>query len=217
MLLLYFPLSLFSKNKNFADYCAKKWSQAVLWILKIFCRIDHKIIDIEKIPNEPCIIACKHQSMWETIAFHIVCKYPSYIYKKELLKVPFYGWYVKQMSSIAIDRNGAASALKAMIKQTKKRLGEGHNVVIFPQGTRTPVGASAKEYPYQIGVAALYMSCGVKVVPAVLNSGEFWSKGLKIKGSGCIKIKLLDPIEPGLSKEEFMQVLQDRIENSKLS
>ncbi len=131
--------------------------------------------------------------------------------------MPFYGWYVKQMSSIAIDRNGAASALKAMIKQTKKRLGEGHNVVIFPQGTRTPVGASAKEYPYQIGVAALYMSCGVKVVPAVLNSGEFWSKGLKIKGSGCIKIKLLDPIEPGLSKEEFMQVLQDRIENSKLS
>lgn len=150
--------------------------------------------------------------MWETIVMHLVMNRPVYAYKKELLNIPFYGWYLTIMSGIIVDRKGGASALKSLIKQTKEYLAKGQNIVIFPQGTRTPIGAKTKEYPYQSGIAALYLSCNVQVVPAALNSGVFWSKkGSKKKGT--IILEFLEPIAPGLSKQEFMKKLEDTIES----
>ncbi|MBU6338537.1 MAG: 1-acyl-sn-glycerol-3-phosphate acyltransferase [Rickettsiales bacterium] len=180
-------------------------------MLKKLCGIDHKVLGLDKLPKEPYIIACKHQSMWETIVMHLVMKRPVYAYKKELLKIPFYGWYIKIMSGIKVDRKGGASALKSLIKQTKEYLAKGQNIVIFPQGTRTPINASTKDYPYQSGIAALYLACNVKVVPAALNSGVFWpKKGSKKKGT--IVLELLDPISPGLAKQEFLLQLENKIE-----
>ncbi len=208
----YIIISIFNKNPKIIDKLTKYWSRTVIFLLKIILRIDCKMIDAENIPQEACIIACKHQSMWETIIFHLICEKVSYIYKKELLKIPLYGWYIKKMPSIQIDRNGGAKALKDMLKKTKRRLDENYKIIIFPQGTRVPVNSSAKDYPYQVGVAAIYSSCKVKVVPAALNSGQFWGKGMWIKKSGTIKIQFLKPIEAGLSKDEFMQKLENEIE-----
>ncbi len=216
LMFIYIPLSALIKNENLADICAKKWSITVLWFLRVFCGINYKIIGAHNIPNEPCIIACKHQSMWETVVFHLICRYPAYIYKKELLKIPLYGWFISKMSCVKVDRDGKASALKDMIKQVKHYLQKNHNIIIFPQGTRTPPHASTQDYPYQIGVAALYISAHVKVVPANLNSGEFWGKGFIMKKRGTISIEFLEPIEQGLKKEEFMQVLEEKIASSKL-
>lgn len=216
LLIFYIPASLIIKKENFADICAKKWSITIVWLLKNICGINYKIIGSENIPNEPCIIACKHQSMWETIVFHLICKYPVYIYKKELMKVPLYGWYISKMSGVKIDREGKASALKDMIKQVKNYLHKGQNVIIFPQGTRTPPHSTVKEFPYQIGVAALYMNSHAKIVPANLNSGEFWGKGFVMKKRGTIMIEFLKPIELGLKKEEFMKALENSIAKSKL-
>jgi 1-acyl-sn-glycerol-3-phosphate acyltransferase len=202
-----------TNNTKLADRGAKVWSIGALWLLKKLCAIDHKILGLEKLPQEPCIIACKHQSVWDTIVMHLIFNHPVYAYKKELEKIPFYGWYLKVMSGIKINRKGGASALKDLIKQAKSYLEKGQTIVLFPQGTRTPVGVSAEQYPYQVGVAALYLSCGVKVIPAALNSGKFWPKSGERK-SGKITLQFLDPIEPGLSKQEFNKRLEQAIETA---
>lgn len=143
---------------------------------------------------------------------HLVLNRPVYVYKKELEIIPFYGWYLKVMSGIKLNRRGGASALKSLIKQSKNYLEKGQSIVIFPQGTRVPVGASIEKYPYQAGITALYLACNVKVVPAVLNSGKFWAKNTLRKNPGKIILEFLNPIEPGLSKAEFNEKLQNEIE-----
>jgi len=209
--ILYSP-AFITRNTKFADHGAKMWAIGSLWLLKKLCGIDHEIRGLDKLPKEPCIIACKHQSMWETIVMHLVFHHPVYAYKKELQKIPFYGWYLKVMSGIKVDRKGGASALKDLIKQTKSYLSKGQTIVLFPQGTRVPVGGSIEKYPYQAGVTALYLACGVKVVPAALNSGVYWPKHKAKKNPGKIILEFLDPIEPGLSKQEFNQRLQQATE-----
>lgn len=201
-----------TRSTKTADHGAKVWAIVTLWMLKKLCKIDYKIIGLDKIPKEACIIACKHQSAWETIVMHLVLNQPVYAFKKELLKIPFYGWYLTIMSGITVDREGGVSALKDLIKQTKKYLTKGQSIVLFPQGTRVPVGETVEKYPYQAGVTALYLACGVKVVPAALNSGLFWEKNKMLKKPGTIILEFLDPIEPGLSKQEFNSKLQEAIE-----
>lgn len=213
---LLYSFTFITRNRKMADHGAKVWSSVSLWMLKKLCNIDHKVIGLEKMPQEPCIIACKHQSMWETIVMHLVMNRPVYTFKKELLIIPFYGWYLKVMSGITIDRKGGASALKSLIKQSKDYLAKGQNIVIFPQGTRTPFGASVTDYPYQAGIAALYLACNVKIVPMTLDAGKFWSKKGMSKTPGTITLKVLDPIAPGLSKKEFMSKLEESIESAQI-
>jgi len=212
LVILYFPFAFFIKRKTFADECAKFWSMVVFWLLRFVLKINYKVVGLNNLPKGASIIACKHHSMWETVIFHLLCKHPAYVYKKELLNVPFYGWYVNKMSGVKVDRSGGASALKDLIKQAKNLIATGHNIIIFPQGTRVPPEASVEQYPYQVGIAALYLACGVDVVPVALNSGNFWGKSMWIKKTGCVTIEFLEPIKPGLSKLDFMTKLAEKIE-----
>lgn len=209
--IIYFPVFITGSTK-LADHGAKVWAIGCLWMLKKLCRVEYEFIGLENIPQEPCIIACKHQSAWETIVMHLVFDRPVYVYKKELEKIPFYGWYLKIMSGIRVNRKGGASALKDMIKQTKSCLTNGQSIIIFPQGTRVPLGAKSEKYPYQIGIAALYLAANVKVVPAALNSGLFWPKHKILKKPGKITLEFLPAIEPGFSKQEFNKKLEEVIE-----
>jgi len=208
---VYFPAFIF-KSAKLADHGAKVWAVVGLWVLKKLCKIEHQFVGLENLPKEPCIVACKHQSMWETIVMHLVFRRPVYAFKKELLKIPFYGWFLTAMSGITVDRNGGASALKDLIKQSKKYLAQNQSIILFPQGTRVPVGGLCEKYPYQAGIAALYASCGAKVVPAALNSGVFWPKGKISKKPGKIILEFLPAIESGLSRQEFMSKLESAIE-----
>ena len=205
------PAFLF-RDKKIADFGAKIWSIGVFWMLKKLCKIDYKIIGIENIGKEPRIFACKHQSMWETVVMHLIIDRPVYAYKKELESIPFYGWFVKFMSGIKVDRKGGAKSLKSVINQAKQYLAKGQSVVIFPQGTRVPVDGSIEKYLYQAGITALYNSCDAKVVPVALNSGFFWPKGKILKKTGTIIIEFLPAIEGGLNKSEFNQKLISSIE-----
>jgi 1-acyl-sn-glycerol-3-phosphate acyltransferase len=201
-----------SRDKKIADRGAKIWSIGVFWMLKKLCKIDYKIIGKKNILKEPCIYACKHQSMWETVVMHLIIDRPVYAYKKELELIPFYGWFVKFMSGIKVDRKGGVRSLKSVINQAKNYLAKGQSVVIFPQGTRVPFGGLIDKYPYQSGITALYNSCDVKVVPVTLNSGLFWPKGQILKNRGTIAIEFLPAIELGLSKEDFNKKLISAIE-----
>jgi len=136
------------RSKKIGDYGAKIWSQFSFYVLKKLCKIDYKIIGQENILKEPCIYACKHQSMWETVVMHLILNRPVYAYKKELEKIPFYGWFLKYMSGIGVDRKGGIKSLKNVIAQAKFYLNIGQSVVIFPQGTRVPVGEGVEKYPY---------------------------------------------------------------------
>lgn len=201
-----------SRNQKIADRGAKIWSIGVFWMLRKLCKINYKIIGTENILQEPCIYACKHQSMWETVVMHLVINRPVYAYKKELELIPFYGWFIKLMSGIKVDRKGGIKSLKNVINQAKKYLSKGQSIVIFPQGTRVPVGESIKKYPYQSGITALYNSCDVKIVPVALNSGLYWPKGKVLKNRGTIIIEFLPAISEGLNKEEFNKKLISTIE-----
>lgn len=202
------------KSKKIGDYGAKIWSQFSFYVLKKLCKIEYKIIGQENILNEPCIYACKHQSMWETVVMHLILNRPVYAYKKELEKIPFYGWFLKFMSGIGVDRKGGMKSLKNVISQAKFYLNKGQSVVIFPQGTRVPVGESVKDFPYQAGITALYNSCETKIVPVALNSGLYWPKHKILKNPGVVIIQFLPAINQGLSKDDFNKELISVIEDA---
>jgi len=210
--IIFFPV-FFTKNTKYADVIATQWVTFIIYLLKVICNIDYKIVGKENLPKESCVIACKHQSMWETLAMVVIFDSPAPIYKKEILMVPFFGWFLGRTSAIKVDRKGAAKALKSIVSQAKKYLKDGRNIIIFPQGTRVPVGEDVSKYKYQSGVAALYLNCKVAVVPTVLDSGLFWNKKNLLLKPGKVTLEFLPPINPGLEKREFMQCLEEKIEN----
>lgn len=187
------------------------WANVSFWGLKNIVGLDFEVRGREHLPAGPAIYAVKHMSMWETIAQHILLNDPAIIMKRELLAVPFYGWYARKCEMIVIDRHGHASALRNMIKSARARLAAGRPVVIFPEGTRKLPGEAPD---YKPGVAALYSSLNVPCVPVALNSGQFWArKGMRPR-PGRIVLEFLPAIAPGLDRARFMQELQESIETA---
>jgi 1-acyl-sn-glycerol-3-phosphate acyltransferase len=161
--------------------------------------------------RQPVIVACKHQSAWDTFIFYLLARDPAYVMKKELMLIPVYGWLARKQRMIPIDRKAGAGALRGLLRAAEAALAERRQIIIFPQGTRVAPGASA---PYQSGVAALYGRLGCPVVPVALNSGCFWPRRSFIKYPGRIVLELLPPIAPGLPKAKFMAELERGIETA---
>jgi 1-acyl-sn-glycerol-3-phosphate acyltransferase len=187
------------------------WARSVLALLKIIVGLDGEVRGLGNLPAGPCIVAMKHQSAWDTLILPVVLGDPAVVLKRELLWVPFYGWYAARAGSIAIDRRGGAAALRRMLSEARAASQEGRPVVIFPEGTRTAPG---RKLPYQPGVAALYQSLAVPLVPAAVNSGLFWGRRSFRKRPGRIVLEFLDPIPPGLPRRQMMAELESRIESA---
>src|SRR5215469_6747133 len=132
------------------------WAQAVLWALKVIVGLEGDIRGRENIPAGACLIAMKHQSMYDTLMLPPLLGDPAVVIKRELQFVPFYGWYATRAGSIFIDRKGGAGALRRMVAAAKRAVAEARPIVIFPQGTRTSPGTPTTDAPYQPGIAALY-------------------------------------------------------------
>jgi 1-acyl-sn-glycerol-3-phosphate acyltransferase len=189
------------------------WAQAVLFALKYIVGLDGEVRGRENIPPGGCLIAMKHQSMYDTLMLPPLLGDPAVVIKRELQFVPFYGWYATRAGSIFIDRKAGAGALRRMVAAAKRAVIAGRPVVIFPQGTRTAPGAPVTgETPYQPGVAALYRELAVPLVPAAVNSGTYWGRRAFMKRRGRVIVEFLPPILPGLPRREVMATLQDRIE-----
>lgn len=188
------------------------WVRAVLLGLRVICGLDHRVEDRNHLPDGPCLVACKHQSAWETLVLPILLlRDPSCVLKQELLNLPLFGWYLKHTRHIPIDRTGGAKALRQMIAKAKEAAAEGRPIVIFPEGTRTAPGEQAD---YHVGVAALYKALDLPVVPVGLNSGHYWGRKAFYKHPGRITLRFLEPIPPGLPRESFMARLRDSIEGA---
>ena len=190
---------------------AQHWARTNLKLLRIVCRIDVDWRGLEKIPPGAVLVTAKHQSTWETFALLTVFCDPTFILKRELLWIPFYGWFARHAGMIPVDRGAGKVALVAMAVRARAALAEGRQIVVFPEGTRRAPGAEPK---YKFGIAHLYAEGVAPCVPIALNSGLFWPRRKFLRYPGTITVQVLDPIAPGLAKEEFFARLQHDIETA---
>jgi 1-acyl-sn-glycerol-3-phosphate acyltransferase len=190
---------------------ARHWGRMNLVLLRIICGIDVAWRGVAKIPRGAVLVASKHQSIWETFALLTVLPEPTFILKRELLWIPFYGWYARHAGMIPVDRGGGKAALVAMSAQARAALLEGRQIVVFPEGTRRAPGAEPK---YKIGIAHLYAEGVAPCVPIALNSGLFWPRRKFLRYPGTITVEILDPIAPGLALDAFFARLQADIETA---
>jgi len=192
----------------------RRWASHIVWLMRRLAGIDYEIRGQQHLPAGGCVIAAKHQSAWDTIIWHRILDDPAMVMKEELLQIPVYGALCRKSRMIAVDRRGGAKAMRAMLAQARQALAAARPIVIFPQGTRTAPGTPVAAAPYLPGVAALYRSLQVPVVPVALNSGLFWPRRSFLRHPGTIVLEYQPPIAPGLSRQAFMQALQDRIEGA---
>jgi len=187
------------------------WALIMLWLLRIVCGIRMEVRGRENIPKEPCIVMCKHQSAWETIALQKVFPPQVWVLKRELLWLPFFGWGLAMTSPIAIQRSDGKGAIKQLLAQGKARLQQGFCVIIFPEGTRIPFGQRGK---YKVGGALLGLHTGVPVVPVAHNAGRLWGRNAFIKHPGVITMSIGAPLETtDIKAEELTRRVEDWIEN----
>ena len=203
--ILTFPFPALTRYRLISSY-----ARTMIWLLEIVCGIRHRVIGLENVPDEPCIVLCKHQSAWETLALQCILPPQVWVLKRELLWLPFFGWGLAVTSPIAIDRSKGKQAMRQLLEQGKDRLERGFCVVIFPEGTRMPYGVRGK---YKIGGALLGESTGAPVVPVAHNAGKFWGRNSFLKHPGTIVMSIGQPIDPaGLKAEEISRRVEDWIE-----
>ena len=185
------------------------WARLIIWLLHIICNIRVEVTGLEHITPGAAIIASKHQSAFDTFVWPALIEQPSYVLKRELLNLPFWGRVARHSGAVAVDRDGGGAALRAMVRDAKRVLDEGRPLVIFPEGTRSAPGA---RLPYQPGVAALVMSSGVPCYPVATNSGRHWGRRAFHKTPGVIAISILPALPAGLARKPLMEALETQIE-----
>lgn len=188
---------------------AKFWARTNLWLLQAVCGITVEFRGLDKLPKGAFLVASKHQSLWETFALLPLFHDPAFILKRELMWIPFFGWYSWKGSMIPVDRGKRSQALIGMTDYARVELARGRQIIIFPEGTRRAPHAEPK---YKYGVVHLYAETGVPCVPIALNSGLFWPRRSFLRHPGTIVAEVLDPIAPGLPKDVFAERLQQAIE-----
>jgi 1-acyl-sn-glycerol-3-phosphate acyltransferase len=190
---------------------AKSWGRTNLRLLRAVCRIDVAWEGREKIPPGALIVAAKHQSVWETFALLTLFDDPTFIVKRELMWIPFFGWYIWKAGMIPVDRGARSQALAGMTDRARIQLARGRPLIIFPEGTRRAPGA---EPAYKFGVAHLYGETGVPCLPVALNSGLVWGRRAFLRYPGTVRAEILDPIAPGLTRTDFFDRLKHVIETA---
>lgn len=205
-------LVFFSFPYRLRYWSISRWNVFVIWAARTVCGIDHQIKGFENLPDAPVILLSKHQSAWETIFYLCVMPRPLiFVFKRELLFVPFFGWGLSMLKMIAINRNKGRDAMAQVIAIGKDRLADGQWVIMFPEGTRTAVG---KQGQYKAGGAHLAIGTSTPVVPIAVNSGDCWPRNAFIKTPGKITVSIGKPISPeGHNPQSLMREVENWIES----
>ena len=201
-----FPLPL-----RWRYYWITRWCQINAWLVRYIGGIHIKINGLENIPKTPGVVLAKHQSAWETLNL-LPWFYPqSWVLKRELLRIPVFGWGLARLDPIAIDRGAGREALRQVIEQGSQKLAAGRWIVVFPEGTRVEPGKRGR---YQQGGALLACRAGVDVTPVAHNAGEHWPRrGLRIH-PGTIEVVIGPAIKTqGRTPAEVIQLTEDWIES----
>ncbi|MEO0383484.1 MAG: lysophospholipid acyltransferase family protein [Pseudomonadota bacterium] len=193
----------------------KGWAKSTMWLTRLTAGIKWEIRGLEHLPRNAdgtmsgCIIACKHQSTWETFGLLPYLDDPAYILKQELMRIPLFGWYCSRADMIPVERAKSAQALRTMTKAAKKAVDANRQLIIFPEGTRKAIGADTD---YKSGTAHMYKQLAVPMVPAGLNSGLFWPRRQGKRYPGTLVISLLPAIPAGEDTKKVRAELETIIE-----
>jgi 1-acyl-sn-glycerol-3-phosphate acyltransferase len=189
----------------------RAWAHTVLFGLRWICGVKVEVRGKENLPEGGCLMACKHQSMLDTIAPWIFVRDPAFVLKQELLKLPFYGWVVARMQHIPIDRAGGSTALSRMMAAARRAVADDRAILIFPEGTRQEVGAKPD---YKVGVAGIYKDLGAPCALVAVHTGHVWpARGLPSK-PGTAVFEILPALPPGLQRAAFMREMTAKIEEA---
>jgi len=205
-------LALFFTPSSFRLQLARLWSMANNLLLKVFCGIDFVVEGRENLDRSNAIILSKHQSTWETLALHSFTPLARWVFKRELMYIPVFGWALALTDPIALNRGAGRAAINELIKKGTQKLNDGKWLILFPEGTRTAPG---KTHKYKIGGAMLAVKSGYPVIPIAHNAGEFWPRHSFIKWPGTIKVVIGPVIESeGRSANEINEAVFDWIEDA---
>jgi len=195
----------------FAYKTALLWSSFNIWSLRIFCGLKYTVEGRENIPDlSGIIMMAKHQSTWETLALSFTLPPHIWVFKRELQWIPFFGWALWSVRPIAVNRSSKVSSLEQVVTQATKRMAEGMNIMIFPEGTRVKAGTKER---YKTGGAMLAQRTGKPILPIAHNAGHFWPRTGFIKNAGIITIRIGELIETkGKSAEEINVEVETWIE-----
>jgi len=171
----------------------KIWISYSLALLRYFCGLKYQVEGLENIPDQGFILMSKHSSTWETIALQKFFDPLVWVVKRELTRVPFFGWSLITMNAIALDRGTGSKAIKQLVRESKLRMDQGRTLILFPEGTRV---LPKQHKPFKIGGAIVSHKTGYSVVPIAHNAGEFWPRHSWIKWPGTIRVVIGKPIEP---------------------
>ena len=194
----------FLSPRHRAWFVPKFWSWTSLWLMEKIAGTRSDISGVENLPEGSFVLAPKHQSFWDAIAFFPYLRDPLYILKRELQWIPFFGWYIMKMRMIPVNRGKRSVALKQAVADTKREMAHDRQLIIYPEGTRRAPG---DEPAYKYGIVELYAQLDLPVVPVAHVAGLWWPRRKFMRYPGTIKAKFLKPIPAGLDREEFMRRL----------
>jgi 1-acyl-sn-glycerol-3-phosphate acyltransferase len=187
------------------------WCAMNLWAARWICGIRHRVVGMENVGDTPKIVACKHSSTWETLFLSRLLPPLAYVAKKELLNVPFFGWGFRLASPITIDRGTGQDAMRQVALQGRERFAQGFWIVLYPEGTRIPVG---KRVRYKSGAARLAIAMQAPILPIAHNAGWLWPKGVFGKRPGTVTLSIGRPIDPGtMDAAQLMHAVEAWIED----
>ncbi|MDR1609514.1 MAG: 1-acyl-sn-glycerol-3-phosphate acyltransferase [Holosporales bacterium] len=208
-ILIMYPLAAIVSPRNVLLLVYRPVTRWLLFCLKKIADVGYEIRNTENVPSGPCIIGCNHHSTWETFIFSLLFDNLSIVIKRELLRKPIAGLYFKRLGCIPIDRSSPVLAIKTLVKYGMGAHQAGHNILIFPNGTRDSSGAQAE---YKGGIYAIYKATGAPVVPVSVNSGSHWPRRSFRKIPGTIVLDFKEAIPPGLEKAAFFAEFETRME-----
>lgn len=203
--ILFAPLAIFFKSG--AKFACKVYCTWVLWTARWMVGIRTEIRGT--IPRDEVVVASKHQSFLDILILFGHMPWPKFIMKRELMWTPVIGLYAKRLGCVPVNRGKGGATMAKMVQDVAKEFAEPGQLVIYPQGTRVAPGVHK---PYKVGAAVLYEQLGQPCVPVATNVGLFWPRTGVLRKPGVAIIEFLDPIEPGLPKEQFMKQVEDVVE-----
>ena len=209
-MIIFTPIYFLVSRKT-AWFVPKNWARSNHWLFRTIVGTTFEIEGLENLPQGPYIFAPKHQSFWDVYALLPWLSDPFFILKRELVWIPLFGWYVKKQRMVPVDRGARGKVMSAVMDRTKQELAAGRQLIIYPEGTRRPPGASPE---YKYGIARLYRDLTVPVVPVAMHPGLFWPRRKFLRFPGHFRVRILPPIAPGLDPDVFLKTLVDVTESA---
>ena len=195
--------------RGIVAWAFKLWAGGVIFLLRVCCGIRVELRGREHMPTRRALVAAKHQCMFDVFAQFVALPDSCFVMRKELMIIPFFGWYAWKQRMVVVDREGGGVALRQMVRDGQDRLAEERQLLIFPEGHRGEPGVAGD---YQPGVAGLYRDLGLPAHLVATNSGVHWPAHGVLRRPGVIVFQFLEPLPAGMKRADFMRQMQERIE-----